>query len=779
MKNHPTPYYFVSVCVLIILMAYPLQESKTSELPQTAPLTWEEDLSSRMMDGAHQFVERKIDESIGNRKSYWNRDFSSEMAYNQSVESNRRRLREIIGVIEKRVHPSMERFGDDHNPALIADMETYSIHQVRWPVLDGLTGEGLLLQPKQKPVGYVVALPDADQIPEQIVGLTRDLDSKEHFARHFVENGFTVVVPTLIDRSSHQQDSKEFRKSEQTNREWIYRQSFHMGRHVIGFEIQKVLAAVDWFMETMSDDLTIGVAGYGEGGLIAFYSAAVDTRIDSVLVSGYFNSRQAVWSEPIFRNVWGLLKQFGDAEIASLIAPRDLIIEYSAAPQFSDKKGAIQTPSFQQVQDEFNRIETLVQPGFQRKMLIHGPDQTVVGPGSESSLNAFAVGLGMDSFAPLSEQRPVDLRRAFDPSIRQRNQLEEMEEYVQDLVRASEHVRDRFYLHRVMPEFTQRKWSTEPRLDTHPANEFIEESKWYRDYFWEEAMGKFDEPLLPPNPRTRKIYDNDAWEGYDIVLDVWPEVFAWGVLLIPKDIKPGEKRPVIVCQHGRAGIPKVTIEEGSTAYNQFAARLAERGFVTFAPHNLYRGEDRYRWLDRKANNVKASLFSFIISQHQQILNWLDTLAFVDGDRMAFYGLSYGGETAMRVPSILEDYCLSICSGDFNQWTRKVAATDQWFSFMHTIEWEMPYFNLGHTFDYAEMAYLIFPRPFMVERGHLDRVGEDHWVAHEYAKVRWLYAQLGLSNKTQIDYFQGGHSIRGEGTFDFLHHHLNWPKPKVK
>jgi len=28
---------------------------------------------------------------------------------------------------------------------------------------------------------------------------------------------------------------------------------------------------------------------------------------------------------------------------------------------------------------------------------------------------------------------------------------------------------------------------------------------------------------------------------------------------------------------------------------------------------------------------------------------------------------------------------------------------------------MPYFNMGNTFDYAEMAYLMVPRPFMVER----------------------------------------------------------------
>jgi hypothetical protein len=129
-----------------------------------------------------------------------------------------------------------------------------------------------------------------------------------------------------------------------------------------------------------------------------------------------------------------------------------------------------------------------------------------------------------------------------------------------------------------------------------------------------------------------------------------------------------------------------------------------------------------------------------------------------------------------VPPLLEKYALSICSGDFNQWTRKVASIDEPFSFMRTIEWEMPYWNLGQTFDYAEMAYLMLPRPFMVERGHRDLVGRDQWVAHEYAKVRWLYAQLGLAGRTRIEYFQGGHAMRAEGTFDFLHEHLHWPKP---
>ncbi len=103
---------------------------------------------------------------------------------------------------------------------------------------------------------------------------------------------------------------------------------------------------------------------------------------------------------------------------------------------------------------------------------------------------------------------------------------------------------------------------------------------------------------------------------------------------------------------------------------------------------------------------------------------------------------------MRVPPLLERYCLSICSADFNDWARKVASTDAKYSFMFTVEWEMPYFDMGSTFNYAEMAALMVPRPFMVERGHDDGVAPDEWVAYEYAKVRRLYDRLGLGERTR-------------------------------
>ena len=753
----------------------PADSSSPESLPGTKALDWpEEDLSLRLMQGAHQFVERKIGEAPRSRGQYWKLDAASREAYEVSIAENRQKLREIIGAVDLRSAPRMERYGDDVHPVLVAETSRYRVYQVRWSVLEGVFAEGLLVQPKQPAVAHVVALSDADQTPEQLLGLAPGIATANQFARRLAEQGCEVVIPVLVQRSLLDTSDMQIQDTRQTWREWIYRQAFHMGRHIIGYEVQKVLAAVDWFRQQHGDAAPLGVVGHAEGGLLAFYAAALDPRIEAVLVSGYFDSRQRVWAEPIYRNVWSLLRRFGDAEIASLVLPRQLVIEHSPVVSITDHKGDWKTPEAESVQAEFRRLPELA--AFPRPALIAGERGRAIGPGSVEALREFLKRLGAEWRADQASDVPADFRRGFDPAERHRQTVRQLEQHVQSLLRASEQIRDRFFLYAAMPDLANLRWSTEKTHPVHPAAHFTDAARAFRERFYAEGMGRFDEPFQPPNPRTRKVAETDRWTAYDVVLDVWPEVFAWGVLVVPKDLKAGERRPVVVCQHGRNGVPRDTLDRDVPAYTNFAARLAERGFVTFAPHNLYRGEDRYRWLSRKANTIQASLFSFIIAQHDQILRWLDTLPFVDGQRIAFYGLSYGGETAVRVPPILEKYCLSICSGDFNQWTTKVASTDQPFSFMRTIEWEMPYWNLGQTFDYAEMAYLMVPRPFMVERGHLDLVGRDSWVAHEYAKVRWLYAQLGLADRTEIEFFQGGHSIHGEGTFAFLHRHLNWPAP---
>ena len=306
-----------------------------------------------------------------------------------------------------------------------------------------------------------------------------------------------------------------------------------------------------------------------------------------------------------------------------------------------------------------------------------------------------------------------------------------------------------------------------------------------RERFSREVIGEHAslQNLAEPNAHTRSYQEGPDTISYEVVLDVQAGVQAYGILTLPKDMKldGSEKRPVVVCQHGLEGRPQSTVgEKDYHYYKAFATRLAERGFVTFAPQNLYLGWDLFRILQFKANAIGCTLFSVMVPQHRQITEWLAGLPFVDGDRIGFYGLSYGGKSAMRIPPLVDRYCLSICSADFNEWVWKNAATDQWsarYSYANKGEYEIFEFDLGGTFNYFEMAALICPRPFMVERGHFDGVAPDKTVAYEFAKVRALYAaQLGIGKRAEIEWFVGPHTINGQKTYDFLHRHLEWPDP---
>ena len=262
------------------------------------------------------------------------------------------------------------------------------------------------------------------------------------------------------------------------------------------------------------------------------------------------------------------------------------------------------------------------------------------------------------------------------------------------------------------------------------------------------------------------------------MLDVWPNVFAYGILLVPKNIQPGERRPVVVCQHGLEGRPTDVADPkvDNQYYHRYAVRLAEEGFVTFAPQNPYIGQDRFRMIQRRGHPLKLALFSFILGQHQRILEWLAAQPFVDAQRIGFYGLSYGGKTAVRVPPLLPQYALSICSADFNEWVWKNTSIDAKYSYLLTSEYDMIEFDFANVVNYSDLANLMAPRPFMVERGHHDGVAPDEWVAYEFAHTRRFYAtRMNLPDRAEIEFFNGPHTINGDGTFKFLRRHLKWPQ----
>ena len=127
-------------------------------------------------------------------------------------------------------------------------------------------------------------------------------------------------MPVLIDRNDSWSGNPRLnRHTNQPHREFIYRMAYEMGRHIIGYEIQKVLAVIDWF-ETKDNNQPVGLFGYGEGGIVALYAGALDARARVAVVRESAITREAsVWEEPIERSIWSALPEFRDEICATCL----------------------------------------------------------------------------------------------------------------------------------------------------------------------------------------------------------------------------------------------------------------------------------------------------------------------------------------------------------------------------------------------------------------------------------------------------------------------------
>ena len=723
------------------------------------------ELRSQMIGGMFNYLEQELESTSINREQHWNRNYSSAKEYVESVTSNRERFKKITGITDKRKQfEELMLMESTVQKALVVQTDNYAVYRVKWPVLEGITGTGLWIEPHENVQAQIVVIPDADQSPEMLMGLSPGIPVEALYAPRLADAGCRLIIPLVIDRNDTWSGNLEVAMTNQPHREFIYRRAYQVGRHIIGYEVQKVLAAVDWFKQ-QATELPVGVAGYGEGGLLAFYSGAADTRIDGVLVSGYFQERERVWEEPIYRNVWGLLEEFGDAEIAGLIAPRLLVVEACKGPEVEgppnatgDRKdvaapGRLSTPPLKSVLSEANKAKEIF-----KKLNIPSKFQLVINgeggglPGSMAATEALLTALGVDAvLSDVPGLRPIGLNNDFDSTACMQQQFYELLNHAEQLIKKSPKQREKF-------------WS---KADPSSVEKWEESTDFYRDYFWKEIIGKMPSPDQQFNPHSKLIYETANWKGYLVKLNVWEGIPGGGIMLIPNNLKQGEQYPLVVLQHGLGGRAESYV---NPERNSFGSRLVELGYIVYAPQNPY-GLENFRIFQRMANPLKQSVFSVTIGQHDQTLQWLKTLPFVDGERIGFYGLSYGGKSAVRIPAVLKDYKVVVCSGDFNEWVWKTTSLDFPASYMFVGEYEVFEFNLGNRVNYAEMAGLIAPRAFMVERGHWDPVAPDEWVAYEYAKVRRLYTQLGIRDRTDIEFFDGGHKINGVGTLEFLDKHL--------
>lgn len=767
--------------ITLILASTSYAQDRHSLLKGEA-LTWQGDLSERMVSGIDRFLMQKTADTKAYREQDWaTHSKAGAAAWSAHIDKEREALKKIWGMTGERLIPAPET---GINPATLtpvsADFGGATVIPVKWRVAHDLEMAGLLVQPKQAVKARLVMIPDADQAPEMLAGIgdgtgkTRDPTAPPP-ALYLATQGVQVLIPALISRSQEFSGSPLLNiYTNQPHREWIYRQGFDLGRHIIGLELLKIASCIDWLesgnLNSAVKDMPLGVAGYGEGGMLALYTAAVDPRVSVLLTGGYLGNSENVWKEPIYRNLHGSLRHAGNAELLAMSAHAKVLVEYSRSPEVTNPPliegrrggaapGTLSTPEKQAVENEIGQAMRYHKWGKEGISVLSDHQKPFSHPFGAGTLVSLCKALKV-SPGPVGGITGSAAPSGWpDPRQREKLLFQQMEDLIQSELEICERKRNGTF------------WTG---IENVPEKDVASKTALREQLH--QAIGKISDPLLAPSPKIKLLESNAKWSQYEVALDVWDGVFAWGILVVPTAAREGKRLPVVVCQHGLEGLPDDMVTRDTSGrkykvYKSLALDLAESGYVTFSPHNPYRGEDLFRVLQRKANPIGLSLFSVIAGQHQQIVNWLGSLAFVDNRKIGFYGLSYGGKTAMRIPALVEGYALSVCSGDFNEWIRKISTTREPFSYQFTKEYEIYEWDLGNRFNYAEMAALIAPRPFMVEYGYKDGIGTAGWIGYEFGKVRKHYDLSGLGDRVEIDLFNGVHEIHGIKTYPFLDKHL--------
>ena len=74
--------FIATIMCLLTVAGWSAAADAGLPLPDTKPLEWpEEDLSARLMDGAHRFIDGQIRVSCARRSRFWKYDASSRQVY--------------------------------------------------------------------------------------------------------------------------------------------------------------------------------------------------------------------------------------------------------------------------------------------------------------------------------------------------------------------------------------------------------------------------------------------------------------------------------------------------------------------------------------------------------------------------------------------------------------------------------------------------------------------------------------------------------------------------
>ncbi len=258
-----------------------------------------------------------------------------------------------------------------------------------------------------------------------------------------------------------------------------------------------------------------------------------------------------------------------------------------------------------------------------------------------------------------------------------------------------------------------------------------------------------------------------------IVFDSEPYASVPAYLLIPDDLKPGERRPAILNAHGHGpgksllvGLAPKSFKPNSDQLSNEAAALflVKEGYVVLAPDWRPFGERaldaKYCRQGRDACNVTAMSFEYFgytllalnIWDARRSIDLLQSLPFVDPDRMGMTGLSYGGTMTTYTTALDSRIKAAVVSGYLS--TLDDAMSMRGLGNYCGSQYLPGLLNWG---DIPDVVGLIAPRPLLIESGTKDDCFIFDDTTRAYEKLRTIYAAAGALEKLDRDVAEVPHS----------------------
>lgn len=680
-------------------------------LPGSEPLLPDAGSLEGQRKQVFDYFNRQIEAVEAGRDQSWRPDFSSVEAYQHSLNDKRAALRGMLGLAEVGGKASLAKLEQ------IGKSKRFLIERVSIPFSEGLVARGLLFTPTstgKKPA--VIICPDAGVWPERLMGLDGE---GEGFSRvsNWLDGKSVVYVQQSIERLADHAYCEKTRGKDR--RSILYRLGYVVGRTMPGLDVQDVLAALGFLSHYESvDGGKISVFGHGQGGMTALLSAALDSRISSVVVADYFDQRDRCWAEPVDRRLRGQLLEFGDAELAALIAPRKLTVEAS---------------------DWFLGGATNFNLEIDRAMRFY--------QGLSAKEQLVVV---KRKIAKVGEPVPLKIDAKKATAVRNQH-FEERLSWLRKQVNESEEKR---YAH----------W----KIIEEPADKFPAIQKAMLEEY-RQMTGELPDDGTPMKVRSELALENEKYSIYRVTIDVRKGVSVYGELMVPQNMVG--KRPAVICQHGFGGYPNKITGLGmteDTAYHEYGRKLAEKGYVVFAPMLLHisPSEEVSRQM-RQANAVGMMRLAMPLAKTERVVDFLESLPYVDAERIAYYGLSYGGYSAIWMPPLVDRLALTIISGNFNDWRSKITSDEVNTSYLRHPDEDMYSWNCLNHFTHPELIAMMYPRPVCVEFGRRDGITSPEWTAYAWKQTKALRDHLGQTERVVLTEFDGPHEIHGVETFDFL------------